>query len=236
MCLLKYYDKETKTLSFPPYYNEELKNLPEDVENMIFYENFEEKLFAKFNCSVNNLPNNLQNITFGWYFNKSVDKLPNNLQNITFGYLFNQPVDNLPKNLQSITFGNDFNHPVDYLPPKLKHLKFGTHFNHPVDKLPNNLQSITFGYYFNCPINKLPITIKELGFCSKTIIKNNIPEFISDIKIFFCFDNIYNQQIDNIPYHIEKIMINDKTKVHYLKKIPFGCKVFDLDDNEIIFN
>ena len=31
-------------------------------------------------------------------------------------------------------------------------------------------------------------------------------------------------------------MLNDKTKVHYLKKMPFGCKVFDENDNEIFFN
>jgi hypothetical protein len=31
-------------------------------------------------------------------------------------------------------------------------------------------------------------------------------------------------------------MLSDKTKAHLLKKIPFGCKVFDENDNEILFD
>ena len=144
MNLLEYYNKETKTLSFPLNYNKELKNLPEDVENIIFSENYEDSEFSKFNCKV--------------------DNLPNNLQSITFGYDFNQPIDKLPKNLQSITFGPEFNQPID----------------------------------------KLPTTVDELAFWSHSNIKNNIPEFISNIKIIFYYDDIHNQQIDNLPCHIKK--------------------------------
>jgi hypothetical protein len=98
------------------------------------------------------------------------------------------------------------------------------------------LQSVVFGVNFNQPIDKLPQSVKELGFWSHCNIKNNIPQFIKNIKIIFYHDDKYNEPIDNIPYHIEKITINDKTKAHYLKKIPWGCKVFDEKGEEIMFN
>ena len=44
MSLLEYYNKETKTLSFPHSYNEELKDLPLEVENIIFIDENNEEI------------------------------------------------------------------------------------------------------------------------------------------------------------------------------------------------
>ena len=41
MNLLEYYNEETKTLTLPYDYNEELKDLPNNVENIIFSKNKE---------------------------------------------------------------------------------------------------------------------------------------------------------------------------------------------------
>jgi hypothetical protein len=130
-------------------------------------------------------------------------------------------------------FGNYFNQPVDKLPNNLQSIKFGYFFNQPVDNLPKNLQSITFGKVFNQPVDKLPCSIKELGFWSHCSIKNNLPDFIKNLKIFFDDYDGYNQPIENLPYNIEKIIINNKSEAHFLKKIPFGCKVFDEQNQEI---
>ena len=60
-----------------------------------------------------NLPETLQNLTFGWMFNQDLEgvTLPGNLQTLTFGARFNQNLEGvtLPGNLQSLTFGACFN-------------------------------------------------------------------------------------------------------------------------------
>jgi hypothetical protein len=73
------------------------------IEKIYYIKNFKE---SNFNCSVDNLPSTLLNLTFGHNFNCTVDNLPQNLTNLTFGYYFNQSVDNLPQNLTNLTFGN----------------------------------------------------------------------------------------------------------------------------------
>jgi hypothetical protein len=41
-----------------------------------------------------------------------------------------------------------------------------------------------------------------------------------------------NKIIDNLPCNIKQIKTNNKSKLQYLKKIPFGCKIIDEDNNE----
>ena len=68
--LEKYYNKETKTLTIPLSFNEELKDLPFDTKIIIFEENYNKGQFSKFNQEVNaNLPNTLARLTFGCHFN-----------------------------------------------------------------------------------------------------------------------------------------------------------------------
>jgi hypothetical protein len=71
-----------------------------------------------------------------------------------------------------------------------------------------------------------------LGFDSCNKIKENIPENIECIYIIF-YGYGYDSIIDNIPCHIKQIKINDRDGVEYLKKIPFGCKVLDMEEKEI---
>jgi hypothetical protein len=95
MSLIDYYNEETKTLTIPYDFNKELKDIPEETEIIIF----------SIDC-----------LNFS-YFDKSVDNLPNNLTHIIFGYFFNQKVDNLPKNLTHLTFGRQT--PVRLAHPKI---------------------------------------------------------------------------------------------------------------------
>jgi hypothetical protein len=211
--LNKYYNVDTQTLSLPWVFNKEIKNLLIDVQIIIFEEDRAKKQFSKFNQSVDNLPNTLTHINFGRRFNQSVDNLPNNLTHLTFGAWFNQSVDSLPNNLTHLTFGVGFNQSVDYLPKNLTHL--------------------TFGYSFNQKVDSLPSTLIEIGFYSHCKIKNNIPNSIEFLNIFFSVDDFYNEPIENIASNVKEIKINLVSKVHYLKKIPFGCKVVDKLGKEI---
>jgi hypothetical protein len=120
MDLTQYYNKDTKTLTLPYTFNEELNNIPEETEIIIFSENLRKKEYSKFNQLVDNLPENLTHLTFGKSFNHSVNNLPKKLTHLTFGEKFNQSVDYLPENLTHLTFGRQT--PVRLAHPKIMNI------------------------------------------------------------------------------------------------------------------
>jgi hypothetical protein len=204
------------------------RNLPNSITHLTFG--------TCFNRRVDNLPNSITHLTFGDDFNQPVNNLPNSITHLTFGFFFDQPVDKLPNSITHLTFGTCFNRPVDNLPNSITHLSFevGDEFNQPVNNLPNSITHLTVGFEFNQPVDNLPKSIKELAFYSGYKIKGNIPENIENIYIIFSgYEDEHNLIFDNIPCHIKQIKINNRSKINYLKKIPFGCKVVDDNDNEI---
>jgi hypothetical protein len=146
-------------------------------------------------------------------FNNQIDKLPQNLIRLTFGWNFNGSINHLPPNLIHLTFGGNFNQPVDNLPQKLTHLTFGRNFNKPVDNLPPNLTHLTFGEMFNKSVDNLPPNLTHLvlgwRFCQKL---DNLPISLIEIKIIKPRASILKLQI----------------------KVPFGCKVVDTANKEVI--
>ena len=70
--------------------------------------------------SVDQIPNSITHLTFGFHFNQSVDQLPNSITHLTFGFYFNQSVDKLPNSITHLTFGPDFNKSIVKLPNSLK--------------------------------------------------------------------------------------------------------------------
>lgn len=153
-------------------------------------------------------------------FNKYVDNLPNNLEEIYFGYNFDKPVDNLPENLIRIYFGNNFNNFVDKLPNKLKELHFGYHFNKLINNLPKSLVKIYFEGYFNQSIDNLPdniIVISMLSGFNQPI--NKLPENLECIQFPYLSNFNYEIPLCNKLKHLEigqhsniklKIKINNK--------------------------
>ena len=264
------YNKKTNTLVIYADFNDELKNLPEQTLIIIFNEQLDDiRSCSKFNKPVDNLPNSVTDLTFGFAFNQLVDNLPNSLTHLTFGWNFNQLVDNLPgshkcnkisnctcqsQNLTHLNFGIDFNQKIDNLPNSLTHLtfkhcfnqivdnlpnsithlQFGTNFNQSVDNLPNDLRFLSFGYGYKKKVEKLQKSIKELCFWSNNCIKNIISDTIENIYICFFNNDINNEMIENIPPTVKQIKLNKKDKIHFITKIPFGCKIIDKYDVDII--
>ena len=177
--LIEFFDKETKTLSVPYYFDDSLKDIPKETETIIFIRE-EGYDYPCFNQKVNNLPQNIICIKFCGDFNQKVDKLPPKLKELTFGNQFTQKVDKLPSTLTHLTFGYYFNQKVDNLPLTLTHLTFGYRFNKSVDNLPPNLTHLTFSCKFNKNIDKLSQTLTHL------IFRNN-------------FENEFNKSVDNLP-------------------------------------
>ena len=228
-----YYKKETQTLTLPYEFNSELTDVPLDTKILIFDQDptFYSGEHSLFNKTVDNLPDSITKIIFGWHFNQKVDNLPKNLIYLVFGTYFNKNADKLPTGLLHLSFGDGFNQTVNELPEKLSYLKFGYRFNQNIDKLPNSLISLTFGFEFNKTTDKLPNSLKQLGFYSYKSLKNNIPNFIEIIDIYFCGNEKYNESIDNIPSNIKTVRINDKKRIDFIKKLPFECILTDLEDN-----
>jgi hypothetical protein len=84
------------------------------------------------NCEINNMPFPVTKLFFrddDFIFNHPVDNLPNTITHISFGYVFNQPVDNLPNSITHLTFKLCFNQPVNNLPNSITHLTFDHYIN-----------------------------------------------------------------------------------------------------------
>jgi hypothetical protein len=106
---IEHYNKDTKTLTIPYSFNEEIKDIPEETEIIIFSKNYRNKKYSKFNQKVDNLQKFLTQITFGCY-----------LTHLYFDNCFNQPVDNLPLSLTHLTFGRQT--PVRLAHPKIMNI------------------------------------------------------------------------------------------------------------------
>jgi hypothetical protein len=126
-----------------------------------------------------------------------------------------------------------FNQPVDKLPNSITHLTFGNYFDQPVDKLPNSITHLTFGNYFNQPVDKLPNSIIHLTFCTNYSYYSNIPEHITVIKINY---KLYKRDyiMNNFPPHIKEIHLDSSNNLKLINKIPFGCKIFDIEHQTFI--
>ena len=102
------------TIIFSPNYNELLNTeLLSNYKNIIFSPyNLNNDFFEK--CT------NCDNIYQSNVFNQQVDNLPNSIISITFGYWFNQPVDNLPNGIINLTFEGEYIISINKLPNNLK--------------------------------------------------------------------------------------------------------------------
>ena len=100
---------------------------------------------------------------------------------------------------------------MDNLPSSLTHLTFGSYFNQKVNNLPSSLTHLTSGSHFNQIVDNLPSILTHLTFGS-----------------------FFNQKVNNLPSSLKEIKIH-KQKVNLLKKIPFGCKVVDENNMEILY-
>ena len=134
------YDENTKTLTTPYYFEEEIKDIPKGTENIIFTIEINKNYLCNsiFLLDIN-LPETLKYLTLSPNFNQTVNNLAKNLLHLTFGYRFNQSVDNLPETLTHLTFGRDFNQSVEKLPKNLLYLTFGSYFNQTINNLPETL-------------------------------------------------------------------------------------------------
>ena len=82
-------------------------------------------------------------------FDQSVDNLPQNLKHISFGYFFNKPVDNLPKSIKYACFGWVFNYNIDKLPDTIETLIINNkYYSHQIRKKLDQMKNLK-KFYIN---------------------------------------------------------------------------------------
>lgn len=185
------------------------------------------------NDNVDNLPDQLRFLIFGYDFNKSVDKLPSKLKYLEFGESFDQPIDKLPESLKYLILGKKFNRSVDNLPKNLKYLILGTNFNGSVDNLPENLTYLKidnqlqnrFNLLFKHPIDRLPMGLTHLYLCIPYYEYqiNNLPNYLEELQLPF-----WHQKISNLGINLKYIITYTTIKSILPDHLPYGCKTIFL--------
>jgi hypothetical protein len=169
--------------------------------------------------------------------------LPTSLTHLIFGNYFNQNITKnvLPNNLTHLTFGDNFNKVIkkDVLPTSLTHLVFSANYCQTIEEFPPNLTYFIDGYR---NLHEIPTTLKVFGFPYFSSIKDNLPNNIERIIIFFNYNNNDNDKnkITNIPSTVKEISIyepfgckDDAEK--FIEKIPFDCIITYFDTFETYF-
>jgi hypothetical protein len=164
------------------------------------------------------------------YYNLPIDNLPSSLTHLELGYVFNRPICKFPIKLQYLTFGAGYAQPINNLPPDLVSIEFPSYcaFNESIDVLPKNLLFLKLGSNFDKEITKLPDKITELHLNLNYKYFSTLPE--GDYILYIrAFGSVINYKpIDNLPIWIKTIKIPTEY-AGLIQKIPFGCKVYDLD-------
>jgi hypothetical protein len=166
--------------------------------------------------------------------------LPPNLEIIIWNIPSLIELNVLPTKLKTLFLGKHYNQEItpNLLPINLKVLNLSKNYNQEIKigSLPPNLIDLTIYNDLDIKQECLPTSLRKLCFESQFKIKNNIPNYIEEIKIIFSpYTNTPEETeiIDNIPSSVKKITINNVNRKHFLHKIPFECVVMD-DNNNII--
>ena len=96
--------------------------------------------------------------------------------------------------------------------------------------IPNSVTHLTFGYYFNQELKEgyIPNSVTHLTFGRLFTQKLNIlPQSLISLNLY------KNKQIlSNLPFTLEKLIITKYNKDNYIK-LPYGCIIYDKDENII---
>ncbi|AYV80061.1 MAG: hypothetical protein Gaeavirus7_18 [Gaeavirus sp.] len=124
-------------------------------------------------------------------------------------------------------------------PPNLKILNLGKHCNIPFDNTSLDLESLTLGKDYKQPIG-FTSYMKNLKYLRLKRIEssigslNNLPISLEELRLP-CL-----MFIDNLPHTLKKIIIDStfslSIKIFKSLKIPYSCKLYDKDHEEIIFD
>jgi hypothetical protein len=221
-------------LDFGKRFNKSLKNvsLPKYLKKLKFGDKFVQSLdYVK-------LPDKLEILEFGNNYQVSLFsvKFPDSLQEIILNDSFNHSLPFfLPKKLEKIVLGGYFDYSLNtfIIPENLKYLRVNGSITNKVlfDKLPQGLKSLEVVNNLDFNMNNLPDSIEELIINMLDNNANFPPNMHFKNTNFGCI-SITEQT--NLPFGLTKIKLSHASLVDYIKKIPFDCKLVDMNDQEIV--
>lgn len=148
-------------------------------------------LGVNFNQNINNLPTNLESLILDNNFNKPLDNLPNKLKLLCCKncFNFNHNLDYLPNSLEYLVIPPNFNNSLNNLPENIKYLDlyYISHIDitNTLSILPSNLETLIiedlnnfdntlliFNNFKNRFNNKLQFSYKEIDYFHKVIMDN----------------------------------------------------------------
>jgi hypothetical protein len=215
-----------KKRSSKSLFNKNIDFLPSNITHI--------KLGYSFDQIVNNLPDSLIWIEFGYCFNQSVDCLPNGVNYLVLGFSFNQIIDDLPYGLEYLNLNYMFNQSLNCLPTTLVCLFIGndgcnstsavkyagSRFTQDTTNLPTNLNNLTIyknGKHviknnFVQELNKITNSKgpNKLNFDNNKYSIDNLYEGLTHLKIEKTCNNIFNENVNNLPSTLTHITFNDE--------------------------
>jgi hypothetical protein len=212
------------------YFDTIIIDIPNSIKEFMFENNPIKKIFFpySFNNQIDNLPNTLEIIIFphNSIFNKPINDLPTSLKILCLGNYFDQVITNLPNNIEHLILPNNYNYQIIKLPSNLKTLIFNSevdnsynefHYVQPnfeLNYLPINLEFLSLP--INCDVNKLYKLCKFINNPKIIIFKS--PEAI----LYKGFKKSYiKKYLDQNNYKNIEFVVNKKKMYFKIKQYIF---------------
>ena len=187
-----------KTIVFGKSFNQNLENIPSNVERIYLG-----KYFQK---SLTNIPSHVKSICFAndSIFYNYLDYLHDDVEELILGDNYDTVITKLPSNLKTLVLGCGYNLKINAF-GNLKYLDIGNSYTYSLDNLPNSLRTLVIGGEFNNYI-KFPDELENFIIkkdCAYNRTLNDLPKSL----IYLSIKNNYTQPIIKLPDSINVLEI-----------------------------
>jgi len=240
---------------FGEHFNQPLDNVIWPQKLISLYFGFD------FNQALDNVkfPSSLLTLSIVGLFNQPLDnvKILDTIDTMEFGHMFNQSLANIKfSNLRMLTVNNNHVLQTFKFPPLLEIIRFYPGFSTLLSDitLPDTIKIIYFSEQSAitfADFNKIifPKSLIKLVLPRKHVRILDIEKLIADTQTSFIWTNSIiwpdtleelsighaAEKINNLPPSLKKLFIhNTKTNVCHFQKLPFGCKLYDVNTNNVL--
>jgi hypothetical protein len=220
--IIKNIPETVKEVKFAYCYSKSLQYLPKSITHLYFGSNISSP------C----LNDNITHLTIYNGLNYKWAKIPSSLIDLTICD-YGKNMFDLPEGLTHLTIYKNYKY-LEILPESLIYLSLNN-YNGDFNKLLKNLLYLQIDGFFPQSIYfppKLNYTDSSELTLTAQYDFSLIPEKFTQLNII-CNFNENIKPIEYIPLHIKKIYLNKKY-FYLIKKIPFGCVVYDIETKLII--
>ena len=211
--------------------------LPKNLEKIILSRHFDysQKFFV--------VPYTLKNLRISGSVSNKVlfDNLPPSLKTLEVIYTLDFDMINLPNELEELFINIEvlnYNLPY-YNPPNYNYVVNNNvlNLNLPNLNLPNNNNMPNLNLPNNNIVVNLNLPNNNIG--NFNMVNNNMDNFYmvnNNVGNFRLANNINVVEQTNLPFGLKKLKLSHIYLLKYFKKIPFDCKLVDINEQEYNLN